>query len=200
MRREEILSAALDLFGQRGYGSVGIRDVAAASDLSATGIYRHFASKEDLLVGLFDRLSDRMTAAMDVASRIGDPGRALAHLVTFHAEMVVREPAMIPIYQREEHSLPPAERDRFNGVLRDYLAMWVARLVELDAGLPGAVARTTVVAAFGTLNGISLHKSDLAAQDLQDLAVRLAWRTLGPTGAVPMPRPRRNGSDEPVDG
>jgi AcrR family transcriptional regulator len=178
-RRETILAAAQDLFSQRGYEAVGMRDVAAVCDLSATGIYRHFANKEALLVGVFDRLSDRLSAAMREASRSDSPREELSSLIRFHVAMVVREPAMIPIYQHESASLAPQERDRFQNILRDYLARWTDCLIRLDPRLSPEVARTTAVAAFGTMNGVAFHKSSLPTRGLEKLVTELAWRVVG---------------------
>lgn len=179
VRREAILSAALDLFARRSYDAVGMRDVAAACNLSATGIYRHFPSKEALLIGLFDRLSDQLTAGMREASRAGSPRDVLEALVRFHVGIALREPAMIPIYQREESILPPQERRRFRQVLRDYLAMWTSTLQQVVPDVSEGEARTTVVAAFGTMNCIAFHRSTLGIRALERLLVELAGRTLG---------------------
>jgi AcrR family transcriptional regulator len=178
-RREAILAAALQLFSRRGYDAVGMRDVATVCDLSATGIYRHFASKEALLTGLFDQLSDRMSAAMREASRMSSPRGTLAYLISFHVGLVVREPAMIPIYQREDAALPPRERERFHEIQRNYLAVWTDALTRLHPTVSPHVARTTVVATFGTMNGIALHRSGLSTRALEKLVIELAWRTLG---------------------
>jgi AcrR family transcriptional regulator len=178
-RRAIILAAALDLFSQRGYDAVGMRDVAAACDMSATGIYRHFPSKEALLVGVFDRLSDGMSVAMREASRLVSPREQLGCLIGFHVGIVIRESAMIPIYQNEGKSLPPQEHDRFQAILRDYLAVWTNALMHLDSELSHDSARTTVVAAFGTMNGIAYHNSALPVRGLEKLVTELAWRVLG---------------------
>jgi AcrR family transcriptional regulator len=47
-RREEILAAALAVFGRRGYHGASLEDVAGAAGVSKALIYEHFASKEDL--------------------------------------------------------------------------------------------------------------------------------------------------------
>src|SRR5690606_8264645 len=89
------------------------------------------------------------------------------------------EPAMIPIYQREESILPPQERRRFRQVLRDYLAMWTSTLQRVVPDVSEEEARTTVVAAFGTMNCIAFHRSTLGIRALERLLVELAGRTLG---------------------
>lgn len=47
-----LLSAALDLFAQRGYHATTTRDIATAASLSAAALYVHFESKEQLLFRL----------------------------------------------------------------------------------------------------------------------------------------------------
>lgn len=52
--RERIAMRAAELFNTRGYGSTAIADVMAAVELKKGGIYRHFASKDDLALAAFD--------------------------------------------------------------------------------------------------------------------------------------------------
>ncbi|MFE4335597.1 TetR/AcrR family transcriptional regulator [Streptomyces sp. NPDC056831] len=47
--RQKIADTALRLFLERGYDTVGIRDVAAEADVAVTTVFSHFASKEALV-------------------------------------------------------------------------------------------------------------------------------------------------------
>lgn len=49
-KREELLKAAVELFGSRGYEAVSLRDVTAEVGLKAPAFYNHFKSKDELLV------------------------------------------------------------------------------------------------------------------------------------------------------
>jgi AcrR family transcriptional regulator len=66
-RRESILEAANLVFGQRGYDTVRIDDVATAAGISKALIYEHFASKEQLHAALIEmyagELFERVAAA-----------------------------------------------------------------------------------------------------------------------------------------
>ncbi|MEU8535556.1 TetR/AcrR family transcriptional regulator [Streptomyces parvulus] len=53
--RQKIADTAMELFLERGYDAVGIRDVAAAADVAVTTLFSHFAAKEALL---FERDED----------------------------------------------------------------------------------------------------------------------------------------------
>jgi AcrR family transcriptional regulator len=69
-RRESILNAANLVFGQRGYDTVRIDDVAAAAEISKALIYEHFRSKQELYGELMNR------AALEMLDRIVGAGSA----------------------------------------------------------------------------------------------------------------------------
>ena len=46
--RERVLSAAFQMFGERGFGATTIKDLARSLDISPGSIYTYFTSKEDL--------------------------------------------------------------------------------------------------------------------------------------------------------
>ncbi|WP_433237174.1 TetR/AcrR family transcriptional regulator [Streptosporangium sp. CA-135522] len=54
--RQAIADAALQLFLERGYDRVSIRDIAEAADVSTTTLFKHFPGKEALV---FDQDEDR---------------------------------------------------------------------------------------------------------------------------------------------
>jgi AcrR family transcriptional regulator len=74
-RRESILNAANIVFGQRGYDTVRIDDVATAAGISKALIYEHFRSKQELYGELLNRAAlemlDRIVAAGSAPGAIG---------------------------------------------------------------------------------------------------------------------------------
>lgn len=52
--RQDILAHATALFAERGWTSTGMRDVAAAAQVSVETVYAHFRSKPDLLTACID--------------------------------------------------------------------------------------------------------------------------------------------------
>ncbi len=53
--RERILTAAYELFCQRGIRDVSVDEVIAASDVAKATLYRHFPSKDDLVLAFLER-------------------------------------------------------------------------------------------------------------------------------------------------
>src|SRR5579859_5354991 len=68
-QRDAILRAAARLFRERGFADTGMRDIAAAADLSAANLYHYFNGKNDLLFYCQDRALDRMLASAAAARR-----------------------------------------------------------------------------------------------------------------------------------
>jgi AcrR family transcriptional regulator len=59
--REELLSAALRVFAQRGYRQAGVEEIAAEAGYSKGALYWHFSGKEELLMTL---LAERIDAPL----------------------------------------------------------------------------------------------------------------------------------------
>ena len=54
--KEKILTAALEMFSQKGYEGTNIRELSASLGLVKSGIYKHFESKEAIWNALLDRM------------------------------------------------------------------------------------------------------------------------------------------------
>ncbi|OBF32361.1 TetR family transcriptional regulator [Mycolicibacterium peregrinum] len=59
------LSAAAELFAERGPAATSIRDIAARSKVNHGLIYRHFGTKEQLVGAVLEHLGGRLTALLD---------------------------------------------------------------------------------------------------------------------------------------
>lgn len=53
--REKILSTAIELFAEKGFGAVSIREIAAAVGIKGASIYNHFEGKDDILEAILAR-------------------------------------------------------------------------------------------------------------------------------------------------
>ncbi|MGD0560486.1 MAG: helix-turn-helix domain-containing protein [Streptosporangiaceae bacterium] len=81
--REEILRAATELFGQRGYGLVTIADIAAAAGVSPKTVFASAGSKREIMDRIIDAgvAAGRCDEAMRGLLELRTPREVLAALV-----------------------------------------------------------------------------------------------------------------------
>jgi len=89
-RQPQLLEAAARVFRQKGYGITTMRDIAAATGMTAGAIYYHYPSKGDLLLAVYAEGVRRVTAAVQAALEPdGTPWEKLQRAITAHLKMMV---------------------------------------------------------------------------------------------------------------
>jgi len=129
--REEILRTALQCIEAHGAAALTMREVAGALGYSATTLYQHFASKEELLLTLKLQAGDLLTAEMEKARQ--EPTVAAQLLAMGHAyvRFGLDNPAYYRlIFQDTESGVMPTEvhitRMRQSwAIMRDTLKAWL---------------------------------------------------------------------------
>lgn len=90
-RTKEILTAAAELFGERGYEAVSLEDVAERLDVTKGSLYYYFSSKDELGTAAIEFLgnewNDRLLNLPDTDS----PTERLRALLRQHISIAVRE-------------------------------------------------------------------------------------------------------------
>lgn len=132
--KDDILKAALRLVEEKGVAAVTMREVAGALGYSATAIYQHFKSKEDLLLTLKLQAGDLLTEVMEQARSeptLAEQLRAMGHV---YVRFGLDNPTYYQlIFQDMESSLSPTEEQmarlrRSWTIMRDTLKAWLVEL------------------------------------------------------------------------
>src|SRR3954454_24858184 len=90
--RAELLDAAADLFAERGFQRVTLEQIADRAGFTTGAIYRHFESKQDLFLSLFEeRIERRMRAIEQAAPPDLGPEAALERAGRQFAELLRRD-------------------------------------------------------------------------------------------------------------
>jgi AcrR family transcriptional regulator len=132
--KDDILAAALRLVEEKGVAAVTMREVAGALGYSATAIYQHFQSKEDLLLALKLQAGDLLAEAMEQARSeptLAEQLRAMGHA---YVRFGLDNPAYYQlIFQDTESGITPAVEQlqrlrRSWTIMRDTLKAWLEEL------------------------------------------------------------------------
>ncbi len=179
-RRQRILAAAAELTARRGFHAVGMAEIGAAAGIVGSGIYRHFASKDAILVALLDagmgRLQEGAAAALASAT---DAHSALTALVKDHITVAIEQRSMLAAYHREVHNLPEEARRQLRRAQRLYVEEWVHALAPLRRDLADGELRLAVHAAVGAIQSTLFFRSGLDPDRLAVLLSEMAHGCLG---------------------
>ena len=63
-RKEQIIQTAAELFKEKGYSAVTMRDLAKAMGIKAASLYNHINSKQDILKDIIISLAEEFTQGM----------------------------------------------------------------------------------------------------------------------------------------
>ncbi|MGY2743552.1 TetR/AcrR family transcriptional regulator [Arthrobacter sp. UYCu723] len=92
--RERILDAAYDLFSRRGVRDVGVNELISRSGVAKASFYRHFASKDQLVLAFLERRDQQWTVDQVVseARRRGEtPEERLLSIFDVFADWFARD-------------------------------------------------------------------------------------------------------------
>ena len=143
--RERILAVARELFYRRGIHAVGVDSIAEAAGTNKMTLYRHFASKDELVATCLRELVVEIDAEWDAiaAAHPGDPKRELTAWLQHIGEWFIRESGRGCALANAAIELPDQDHPA-RQVIREHKSAVRERLVRLcrDAGLrdPEAVA------------------------------------------------------------
>jgi AcrR family transcriptional regulator len=149
-RRTQILDAATRVFAQKGFHRATIRDVAQAAGVADGTIYIYFTNKDDLLIGLLDRLNDTERRPASLA-QVVDTSLA----------------GFFRAYLRERVEALWSNADLFRAVLPELLANPDLRLRYYDE-----VIAPTMTLGEGVFGGL------MAAGSIRDLDPSLSTRVV----------------------
>ncbi len=89
-RKAEILAITADIIFNEGFANCTVRSVAGRVGISEAAIYRHFANKEELMLGLLDSLFEPWKEALGELAATEIPSvRKLQKLVELHLHHLV---------------------------------------------------------------------------------------------------------------
>ena len=161
-RRDRILAAAVGLFHERGYHATGMDEIGAAAGITGPGVYRHFASKEEILETLVRSRGEAVVAEADRIARSDlPPLEALDALAHSYVLGIVANPSLAVVAMYERHTLSAATRAWIDRKERRNIEQWVDVVRRVRTDLTEAEARVLVHAALTLGVAICNYESGL---------------------------------------
>ncbi|MEM6764052.1 MAG: helix-turn-helix domain-containing protein [Bacteroidota bacterium] len=153
--REKILSAALELFAERGFHNTTIQQIAKKAEVAKGLIYRYFESKEDLLIGIIKEAfkeGDDYIAEMEA---IDDPQKSLEKMLDISFDYIKSQPHHNRLLMQLSLQL-----DQFPAITDMIVAKYHANMPLLEnllagAGIPNPKLEANFLIA--VLDGIGLR-------------------------------------------
>lgn len=128
-KRDILMDAALALFQRDGYHATGVDAIIAQAGVAKMTLYKHFGSKDELIVAALERQADRVMDGLEgrVAELAADPARRLVVLFDAAGEQCAARGFRGCLFQRacgefgEAGNPVHAAAGRFQGRLRAFV-------------------------------------------------------------------------------
>jgi AcrR family transcriptional regulator len=136
-RRRRLIEAAVALAGEGGYDAVQMRDVAARAEVALGTLYRHYSSKDQLLLAAMAAQADALRGRLEQRPPRGDtPAERVAEGLRRACTALERQPtvtaAMVTAMSSTDGDAAPVKQ-----AVQDSLRMMIAGAVGDDsAGAP----------------------------------------------------------------
>lgn len=131
VRKHLIIKAAMELFEEKSFHDIGMRDIAVKAGVSAASIYRYFPSRDDLFVEAL--LQDINNIEKRLYDRI-EKGESIEDLAIAIVDYLVDNEATFQMmcHFMIRGELNPQALKKFNGVQRYFLKMFENVLQQIE--------------------------------------------------------------------
>ena len=179
--KERILTAALDMFSQKGYEGTNIRELSASLGLVKSGIYKHFESKEAIWNALLDRMiiyyaerfgsSEHLPPVPDSPEEFIAMTMRMANL-TIHDDKIMKTRKVLTLEQfRDERARDLATKHFLTGLTemfsRIFSGMMDKGLIRRDDPAMLALAYTAPISALIHLCDREPEKTEAATAQIE---------------------------------
>ena len=169
--RQHVLSAAVEVFGTRGYPSATLDEIATRAGVTRGAVYHHFGGKAELYdVVLRDEADSVLRPLMAGLMDGGAPLERLREFLLAYGRALENDPrfrAILEVLIIGVVGAPPSARARTAEGFRSWMAAFrtllqeAYRLGELRPGVSAGAATHTFVALATGLTTIAIRSPDL---------------------------------------
>jgi AcrR family transcriptional regulator len=145
---EALLSESMQLFNRKGYRDTSVEDIATAVGMPASGIYKYFSGKSDILAAVFRRAADRLSAELTaIVDTVPDRVDALTTVIDTYVRRSFEQPELDYVYYSERLNMTAADQKILRNLQRSTVESWVELVVSVRPEWTPGQARFAVHAA-----------------------------------------------------
>lgn len=145
---EALLVESMRLFRLNGYRDTSVEEIAAAVGMPASGVYRYFARKSDLLAASFQRAAAWMSDEIaSINATTTDPEIALTKVIDSYVGRSFDLPDLAYVYYTERLGMSAADKRALQAMQHSTVESWVAMVARVRPDWTVAEARFAVHAA-----------------------------------------------------
>ena len=145
---EALLNESMRLFNLKGYRDTSMEDIATAVGMPASGIYRYFSGKSDILAAAFRRAADRLSAELsEIVGGAADRDEALTAVIDAYVIRSFDRPELDYVYYTERLNRTPGDQKILRNLQRANVESWVDLVVSVRPDWTPGQARFAVHAA-----------------------------------------------------
>ncbi|HTG15229.1 MAG TPA: TetR/AcrR family transcriptional regulator [Blastocatellia bacterium] len=152
-----VLKTSAAIFAEKGYHSTSIRDIARATEMSLSGLYYYFKSKDELLFLIQDYcFSTVIEDCHKLLDGVDDPVHRLKLLIENHLHYFVHNMNEMKVLSHEANSISGDLFKKVNSKKRQYVDLVMALLEEIarEHRVRGVDLRVATFSLFGMMNWI----------------------------------------------
>ncbi|MFJ7884443.1 TetR/AcrR family transcriptional regulator [Pseudomonas sp. NPDC096917] len=114
-------NTVLELFASKGFGQVGMRELATCLGLSPGSLYHHYPSKQHLLLDLIEEFYEELLCALDRVERKASVKRnRLDTLIHAHLQLHQEMPWHFRLVERDSGCLDTQQQERVRQLREQY--------------------------------------------------------------------------------
>ena len=179
-KRKEILDAAIDIFGNKGYANGTLADIAEQVDITHAGVLHHFGSKQNLLLEMLTYRDETDVADLD-EHHIPDGPELFLHLVRT-ALVNSRRAGVVQVYTvlsaesvTDGHPARPFFESRYSelrGLVAEAFRVLCAQEGVTEPATIGAASASVLAVMDGLQLQWLLHPQDIELAEASEFAIR----------------------------
>ncbi|HTI77572.1 MAG TPA: TetR/AcrR family transcriptional regulator [Mycobacterium sp.] len=145
---EALLNESMRLFNLKGYRDTSMDDIATAVGMPASGIYRYFSGKSDILAAAFRRAADRLSSELsEIVGTTPDRDEALGAVIDAYVARSFDQPELDYVYYTERLNMTPGDQKILRNLQRANVESWVDLVASVRPDWTPGQARFAVHAA-----------------------------------------------------